>query len=450
MFSKRKRRKKSKEFLYPIFEFLIQFFYKHYHFQPFYGKSIEEISVLKKNFYIENYISIKEWELEEIYNYEILYPNSFLFMIQKIWKGKIRVWEQLKILKEIKKIVYRSCQIPDINDMKCNNNLLYLYYNGKLRLPRNIRDTLQYFEEIQLTDYELDSYQNYSPFFYENDSSLRIDKNHPLHPEYYRIFSYEGFKMTSILQCIHFQLLLPYCSKEKAYQFSFHLTSSIWDEILTDFFKKKYYYELNLKMKELPYRICLLESKDQEIKNQDMIEPITGYKENFLGRVLENIRKEMNEYLLPSNPILQEKIIFMLQKWLEIWKGYIEERECIHFFFDFWFPLILRNPLKETEIIYPIRLKNSDHHDYIFSYLSSVLEIETDINIFDKINIWKQYVNDDLVSHVLSNISFFQSFTKDMKYYFEFNFPNFNIDYEKQEELSLLYYISFDYFLFKN
>lgn len=449
-FQKEKEEKKGKEFYYPIFKFLIQFFYKHYHFQPFYGKSIEEINDEKKNFYIENYISIQEWELEEIYDYEVFYPNSFLYMIQKIWRGKIRVWEQLKILKEVKKIVYRSCQIPDIDDMKCNNNLLYLYYHGKLRLPRKIRDTLQHFEEIQLTDMELELYQNYSPFFQENKHSLLIDKKNPLHPEFPRRFIHEGYQMTSILQCIHFQLLLPYCSKEKAYQSSFHLTSSLWDEILSDFFKKIYYTETNLKMKELPNRLSLLEIKEKKIENQDMLEPITGYKENFLGRILENSRREMNDYLLPSDPILQETILFMLQNWLELWKEEMEEKECIDFFFEFWFPFFQRNPFKETDIIYPIRLKNSDHHDYIYSYLSSNLVVEKGLDLIEMMKVWKKYLKEESISYFLSNVSKFQNFTKEIQYYLQFDFPIQNIEFKEQEELSLFYYISFDYFLFKN
>lgn len=446
----KKNKIKDKIILYPIFEFLIQFFYKFYHFQPFYGKTLDEINRLKEKYFIQKYINIEEWELEEIYHYEELYPNSFLFMIQKIFQGKIRVWEKEKILKEVKNIVYRTIHIPNINDMKCNNNLLYLYYNGKLRLPRNTRDTLQYFEEIQLTDCELESYENYSPFFQENKSSLRIDKNHPLHPEYPRIFSFEGFKMTSILQCIHFQLLLPYCSKEKAYYSSFHLTSSLWDEILTDFYKKKYYTEVHLKMKELPYRLSLLDIKEEKIINQDMMDPSTGYKDNFLGRILENTRKEMKDYLLPNHPILQESMIYMLNHWIELWEDSMKEKECIDFFFELWFPAIQKKSICETDIIYPIRLKNSDYHDYIYSYLSSNLEIDTEIDLFHKMKIWKKYLKEESISFFLSNISKFQHFIKDMKYYFQFDFPINNIEYEKQEELSLLYYISFDYFLFKN
>ena len=83
----------------------------------------------------------------------------------------------------------------------------------------------------------------------------------------------------------------------------------------------------------------------------------------------------MNNYLLPSDTILQETIIFMLSNWLELWCG-DKEKERIDFFFELWFPFIERNPLEETDIIYPIRLKNSDNHDYIYSYLSSHLLIE--------------------------------------------------------------------------
>ena len=52
--------------------------------------------------------------------------------------------------------------------------LLYLYYNGKLRLPRKTRDSLQHFEEIQLTDMELELYQNYSPFLICKKPDLRV------------------------------------------------------------------------------------------------------------------------------------------------------------------------------------------------------------------------------------------------------------------------------------
>ena len=440
----------DKVLVYPIFEFLIQFFYKYYHFQPFYGKTLDEISILKEKYYIQKNVIVQESELDEIYNYEKLYPNSFLFIIQKIWRGKIRVWEQLKILKEIKSIVYRSIQIPEIDDMKCNNNLLYLYYNGKLKLPRKIRDTLQYFEEIQLTDCELEMYQNYSPFFQENKSSIRIDKNHPLHPEYHRIFSFDGFKMTSILQYIHFQILLPFCSKEKAYQSSFHLTSSLWDEILTDFFKKKYYSEVNLKMKNIKNRLVLLGINEKNIENKDYLEPVTGYKDNFLGKLLQNSRKEMNDYLLPSNHILQESILYMLDIWLSLWKKCLKERHIIDFFFQLWFPFIEQKSIQETEIIYPIHLSDSDNHDYIYSYLSSNIIVDKEINIPHMMKVWKKNLNDDSISFFLSNISSFQYFTEDMKYYFEFDFSTKEIEFNDENNLSLLSFVSFDYFILKN
>ena len=127
--------------------------------------------------------------------------------------------------------------------------------------------------------------------------------------------------MTSILQCLHFQLLLPFSSKEKAYRDSFQLTSTLWDETLTDFFKKNFYLELNKKLVTLPFRIALLETGNLKIKNNDMIEPITGYKDNFLGRLLENARKEMYDYLLPENGILQEIIQHNNQSYLIIGLG---------------------------------------------------------------------------------------------------------------------------------
>ena len=64
--------------------------------------------------------------------------------------------------------------------------------------------------------------------------------------------------------------------------------------------------------------------------------------------------------------------------------------------------------------------------------------------------VWKKNLNDDSISFFLSNISSFQYFTEDMKYYFEFDFSTKEIEFNDENNLSLLSFVSFDYFILKN
>ena len=64
--------------------------------------------------------------------------------------------------------------------------------------------------------------------------------------------------------------------------------------------------------------------------------------------------------------------------------------------------------------------------------------------------VWTKNLNEDSIFYIFSNISKFQDFFEDIKYYFQFEVPHENIDFNDQNELSFFYYISFQYFLFKN
>ena len=87
-------------------------------------------------------------------------------------------------------------------------------------------------------------------------------------------------------------------------------------------------------MKEIDYRISLLDIKEDLIKNNDELEPISGYNENFLGRILVDLRNEMKEYLPSENIIFHETILYYLKYWMELWESSIlDEKQQIQFFF---------------------------------------------------------------------------------------------------------------------
>lgn len=450
IFSK-KGKKLEKDFLFDIFTKLIQYFYRYNHLQPFYGKSIRDIKKLVDTMKIDNFIKVKNWQLEEIYQYEYLYPNSFLFMIQKLFQGHIRFWEHERILNELKKVVCKELQIPEINDLRCNNNLLYLYFNGKMKIPFPIKQKLNGIEENRLTDLEIEQYKNYSPSFLEEDNYLIIDKLHPLHPEYKREFRHEGYLFTSILQCLYFRLLYSYLSKELAYKTSFNFNEKKWDEVIQEKFKKYYYKVTNKKMKEIDYRISLLDIKEENIENMDELEPISGYKDNFLGRILVDIRKEMKEYLPIENTIFHETILYYLKYWMELWGSSFKEEKQIEFFFSLWFPSISIEEVETTDIIYPITLKNSNNYDLIYSYLNKITDKE-DINFQHIIKIWKEFMTEDLIYYLLKNMKKFNTFFQELKKYFLIFIPiemvDFDDDIISKENLTILYYVSLQYFLY--
>lgn len=446
----------EKNVFFPIFYSLIQYFYRYNHFQPFYGKSVRDIKKIveemNKKKTIQNYIKVEDWQLEEIYQYEENYPNSFLFMIQKLFHGYIRFWEKEKIVKELRAVVSKQLQIPEINDLRCNNNLLYLYFNGKMKLPFTTKLKLNGIEENRLTDLEIDQYKNYSPSFIEDNDTLTIDKLNQLHPDYKREFRYNGFLFTSITHCLHFRLLHNYLSSESAYKASFDCNEKKWDNVIQEKFKKYYYKETNEKMKDIDYRISLLHIKDNCIKNQDELEPITGYKDNFLGRILVDIYEEMNDYLPTENKIFHETIIHYLKHWMELWKySSLEEKVQINFFFSFFFPSIHLEKVFEKDIIYPITLKNPNHNDLIYSYLYQILDKDY-ITLPSIIKVWKEFMTEESIYYLLKNIRKFQLYFLEIKKYFEILIPinmvDFNDDIINSENLSILYYISLKYFLY--
>jgi len=373
-------------------------------------------------------------------------------MIQKLFHGYIRFWEKEKIVKELRAVVSKQLQIPEINNLRCNNNLLYLYFNGKMKLPFSTKLKLNGIEENRLTDLEIDQYKNYSPSFIEDNDTLIIDKLNQLHPDYKREFRYNGFLFISITQCLHFRLLYNYLSSESAYKASFDCSNKKWDNVIQEKFKKYYYKETNEKMKDIDYRISLLYIKDDCIKNQDELDPITGYKDNFLGRILVDMREEMNDYLPTENKIFHETIIYYLKHWMELWKySSFEEKEQIDFFFSFFFPSIHLERVFEKDIIYPITLKNPNHNDLIYSYLYQILDKDY-ITLPSMIKVWKEFMTEESIYYLLKNIRKFHAYFLEIKKYFEILIPidmvDFNDDIINNENLSILYYLSLKYFLY--
>ena len=439
-----------RSYFYPIFEKLLYYFYENYHFQPFYGKTTKEIEKIFKEITIRKRIKIEDWELEEIYQYEKMYPNSFLFIIQKLYQSQIRYWEQEKYVKPLRSIVCKELDIPEIDDLRCNNNILYLYSKKKINIPPHKKGYFFYLRKNKRTDFELNKYQNYSPSFLEDEhNSIKvIEKNDKLHPEYKRDVWYQGHKFSSILECLHYRILIEYTSKMDAILKSKKLTFKDWDFCIHKKFKSLYSKEVDKRMNHLDKRLSLLMIKENNIKNNDQIEPLSGYQDNFLGKVLTETKREMKEYLPKENFIEYEMIIFHLKYWIELWEdSKITEKEKISSFFKIWFPYLEYEEGGDSSIIFPINLERSENHDMIYCYMKSFSRI--DILTYEEIEkVWIELMTEDKISYLLDRVSLFHNFFSEMTRYFKIDIPDTMYEFKDRKNLSFLQYVSLKYFLY--
>lgn len=443
------------QYLYSI-RFLLQFFKTFHHFRPFYHCSDEEVykmikddmkrDVDKKRFHVERF-EFKEFEVMEIYKWSKLYKNSVLYIIQKIYAGRIPTWENESILKEIKRFVHKLLHLPDANDLRCNNNLLYLYFNDKIKLPITYRRKIEVIENKRLTTSELETMKRYSPSFLM-DNVFIVDKKSQYHLEYRREIKMDNFVFPTILEAVYYKLLCIYSPKNVAYQKSSNLTLETWDKTLKEYFKKHFHRIAFEKMKSIQYRLSLLQTGDKNIVNHDKIDPISGIGDNFLGKMLMDIRSEIKDYMSDERNLTEkESVIYFLNRWLTLWKKCdILEDEKIHFYFEFYFSDIV--PKKcNSDIIFPIDLENVDNHDVIqgyfqmFKYPSILLDEKKLMNVFSK------RTNDIMLQYMQKNWNSFFLFQKEIWKHFKFVKKSEITPFNEQTELSLKKYIVFKHFL---
>ena len=438
-----------------MIEYLLQYFRTNHNLAPFYHKSDEEIYKMikdemkrkpdKKHYKVEKF-ELKDFEVDQVYKWCKLYKNSVLYIIQKIYSGRVPLWENTSILNEIKRFVHKLLDLPDANDMRCNNNLMHAYSSNKLKLPSIYRRKIEVIENKRLTTFELEQMKRYSPFHEGN--VFVIDKENEYHLEYKRMVKADNMTFPNVLQAIHYKVLCIYFPKSIAFEKSHSFRFETWDKTLVEYFKKHFNRFGFRKMNDIQYRLRLLETDDKEIVINDRIDYISGFGENFLGKLLMDIRAEMKDYISGQNYILQkESILFFLNEWLHVWKDCnVSEEGKIHFFFEFYF-----NKLKYQEIhsesIFPVLLRNSDNHDIIHGYLhdfyppSNILQEEILLHVFDK------RTNTEMLDHMQKHWDMFLKFQKDMVKHFQFVKKNEMILFHEQKQLHLKKYIVLKNFL---
>lgn len=438
-----------------MIEYLLQYFRTNHNFAPFYHKSDEDIYKIirnemkrkadKKHYKVEKF-EVKDFETHQVYKWCKLYSNSVLYIIQKIYSGRVPIWENTSILNEIKRFVHRLLDLPDANDMRCNNNLMHAYSSNKLKLPNIYRRKIEVIENKRLTTCELEQMKRYSPFHEEN--VFVIDKQNEYHLEYNREVRVDNMIFSNILQAIHYKVLCIYFPRSAAFEKSHSFTFETWDKTLVEYFKKHFNRFGFTKMIDIQYRLRLLETEDKEIVVSDKIDYISGFGENFLGKLLMDIRSEMKDYISGQNYILQkESILFFLNEWLQVWKDCnVSEEGKIHFFFEFYFSKLKYQPI-QSESIFPVFLRNSDNHDIIHGYLhdfyppSNILQEEILLNVFDK------RTNTEMLDYMQNHWDMFFKFQKDMVKHFQFVKKNEMILFHEQKQLHLKKYIVLKNFL---
>lgn len=438
-----------------IITYLLQYFKTNHNFQPFYHKSDEEIYKMikdelkrksdKKQYKVEKF-PLKEFEVNQVYKWCKLYKNSVLYIIQKIYSGRVPIWENTNILNEMKRFVHKLLDLPDGNDMRCNNNLMHVYSTDKLKLPTTYRRKIEVLENKRLTTTELDQMKQYSPFHEEN--VFLVDKHSEYHLEYNRKITCDNMTFPNLLQAIHYKVLCIYFPRSTAFEKSHTFTFETWDKTQVEYFKKHFNRFGFLKMKHMRYRLSLLQTGDKKLVVNDRIEYISGFGENFLGKLLMDIREEMKDYISGQNYILhKESILFFLNEWLQIWKDCnVPEDEKIHFFFEFYFHSLKYKPM-QSESIFPVLLRNSDNHDIIHGYLhdfyppSNILQEEILLQVFD------QRTNTEMLDYMQKHWDMYFKFQKDMVKHFQFVKKNEMILFHEQKQLNLKKYIVLKNFL---
>lgn len=438
-----------------MIRFLLSYFKTYHHFRSFYLHSDEDIykmvksesirEPLKKLYKVETF-TFTEYEVEEIYKWCKLYNNSVLYIIQKIYEGRVPTWENEKILKEIKRYVHRKLFLPNGNDLRCNNNLLYLYYNDKLKLPINYSKKIEIVENTRKTTGELQAMKQYSPCFLLEDV-YEVGKDHECHLEYPRKIKLDGFVFPNILECIYYKLLCIYHPKKVAYKKSSSFDMLTWDQSLKECFKKHFHHMTMKKLEEIQYRLCLLDTDEKEIVNKDKLDVISGMGENFLGKMLMEIRSEMKDYFTKDHIKSKEALIYFLNQWLQIWKkSELSETELIHFYFDFYFHSF-QCVYEKTDVIFPISLENTDNHDVIQGYFknfqipSSFLMEPTLMTVFQKRG------KETVLQYMKENWNKFSTFHKDIMKCFCFLKPQEITPFPDQSILSLKQYIVYKHYM---
>lgn len=373
----------------PVVEHLVEYFQNNFHFQPYYHLSLREIfrkinpPPLSRNF------DLKKWKYYFIYQHEARYPNTFLFFIQKYLANYIKFLEDEKIFNVLYRSICKKLELPRIKiPDRVRNNILYCYHEKKLPISITNRYTLQHFENLRMTNKEIQKLLRYEPNFSMNENTCVIKETDPLHPDYPQNFQIKHLQFDSIMEYFLFKLYMFYVSPSEAYKRCKRKPSQI-DEMIQKKFKTLFFRELMNTMNDtIDARIELLKTLENNIvANESQV--------NFLGKNLMDLRDEMKSYIHPKYPIETEMVVYALQKWLAFWNkmDVSFELNYIEFFFDLFFPFAKRATETDynlEDVLFPIVFENEENamivHQYIQNWSSYGKQIQENhiMNIIEK------------------------------------------------------------------
>ena len=381
----------------PVVEHLVEYFQKNFHFQPYYHLSLRDIFRKINPPMLSRDFDLKKWKYYFIYQHEVRYPNTFLFFIQKCFANYIKFWEDEKIFNVLYPSICKHLELPRIEiPDRVRNNILYCYHEQKLPISITNRYTLQHFENLRMTNKEIQKLLRYEPNFPMNEDTCVVKETDPLHPDYPQSFQIKHLQFDSIMEYFLFKLYIFYVSPPEAYKRCKRTPSQI-DEMIQKKFKTLFFRELMNTMNDtIDARIELLKTSENDIVAKEN-------QVNFLGKNLMDLRDEMKSYIHPKYPIETEMVIYALQKWLNFWNNMDASLELnyIEFFFDLFFPFAKRATETEydlEDVLFPIVFENEENamvvHQYIQNWSGYEKQIQ-EIHIMNMIEKYSSVVNQD-------------------------------------------------------
>ena len=424
----------------PVVEYLVEYFQKNFHLQPYYNLSLREIFHKIKPQPLSKDFDLKKWKYYFIYQHELRYPNTFLFYIQNSFANYIKFWEDDKIFRIIYSSICKYLELPliEIPD-RVRNNILYCYHHQKLPISITNRYTLQHFENLRMTNNEIQKLLQYKPNFSINENTCVVKETDPLHPDYRQTFQIRKLQFDSIMQYFLFKLYLFYVPPSEAYKNCKHIPSQI-DEMIQRKFKTIFFKELmNTMNNTIDARIELLKIKESHIVAKES-------EFNFLGKNLMDLKNEMKSYINQKYPIETEMVIYALQRWLDFWNNIDESLELnyIEFFFDLFFPFAKRTTKTDydlEDVLFPIVFKNEENTMVVYQYIQNWSGYEKQIqesHIMNMIEKYSSMVNQD---YLLMHFQNFLLLIQKIKVMFGFFSNDLLSSFEKSKKSFWIHFI---------
>ena len=351
----------------PVVEYMVDFFQKNFHLKPYYNKSLRDIFVMIGRPRIERDFDVKTWKYHFILQHELRYPNTYLYYIQKCFANYIKFWEDEKIFSSIFKSLCGKLNVAPVDIPEVTrNNLLYCYHEQKLPLPRQLRYTLQHFENNRLTNFEIQRMLRFEPSHGACDKTVFVGKGHCLHPDSDCPFQIKNLSFSNIMEFFLLKLYMFYVSPSEAFRKCKTKEPQI-HYLIEKNFKNILFRELTSTMNNnIEARMKLLQTEDRYL--------VENQQGNFIGKNLMEIRDQMKSYLNPKFPIESEMVVHGLQKWLAFWNKMdgSKEKDYIHFYFQLFFPNVKFDENRQiVDVLFPFSFEQEENTTLVYNYISN-------------------------------------------------------------------------------